>query len=61
MPPFAATISKPANVSQQPCRRHGVPVQQSTKVELIINLKTAKFLRLAVPMLLLGRADGVIE
>ena len=38
-----------------------LPVQQATKVELIVNLKTAKALGVTVPTSVLGRADEVIK
>jgi putative ABC transport system substrate-binding protein len=38
-----------------------LPVQQSTKVELFLNLKIAKALGITVPLPLSGRADEVIE
>jgi putative ABC transport system substrate-binding protein len=38
-----------------------LPVQQATRVELIINMKTAKTLGITVPLPLSGRADELME
>ena len=49
--PLSSKGDKPANL----------PVQQATKVELYINLKTAKLLGITVPLPLSGRADELFE